>query len=60
MTVDEIKEKLAGFQEKLFNVRAEMATGRVERPGSFAALRKDIARCHTILKEKKGENTKTS
>jgi len=60
MTVEEIEEKVSGFKEKLFKMRAEMATGRVERPSGFAILRKDIARCLTILKEKKGEVTKTS
>ena len=60
MTVEEIEEKVAELKEKLFKMRAEMSTGRVERPSGFAVLRKDIARCLTILKEKKGEVTKTS
>jgi large subunit ribosomal protein L29 len=60
MTVDEIEDKLLALKEQLFKMRAEMVTGRVERPSVFSILKKDIARCHTILKEKKGEVTKTS
>jgi len=60
MTVPELEDKLAGLKEQLFKMRAEMVTGRVERPSGFSLLKKDIARCLTILKEKKGELTKTS
>ena len=60
MTTDEIEDKLLTLKEQLFKMRAEMVTGRVERPSGFAILKKDIARCHTILKEKKGEVAKTS
>lgn len=52
MTSDEIKERLEQLREQLFKARAEMVTGRVERPGIFSSLRRDIARCLTILKEK--------
>jgi len=61
MTVVEIEDKLLSLKEQLFKLRAEMVTGRVERPSAFGILKKDIARCHTILKEKKnGEVTKAS
>lgn len=60
MTIVEIEDKLLVLKEKLFNMRVEMVTGRVERPSGFAILKKDIARCLTILKEKKGEVAKTS
>lgn len=60
LTVAEIEDKLTALKEQLFKMRAEMVTGRVERPSGFSLLKKDIARCLTILKEKKGEVTKTS
>ncbi|MFH1552734.1 MAG: 50S ribosomal protein L29 [Candidatus Omnitrophota bacterium] len=55
MTGAEIEQKLLALKEQLFKMRAEITTGRVERPSRFRLLRQDIARCYTILKEKKGE-----
>ena len=55
MTEAEVEQKLIGLKEQLFKLRAEVTTGRVERPNRFRILRQDIARCYTILKEKKGE-----
>ena len=55
MTEAEIEQKVLALKEQLFNMRAEITTGRVERPHRFRLLKRDIARCHTILKEKKGE-----
>jgi len=55
MTKDEIEQKLLVLKEQLFNMRAEIATGRVERPGRFRLLKRDIAKCCTILKEKESE-----
>ncbi len=60
LTVAEIEEKILNLKEQLFNMRSEMVSGRVERPSVFATIKKDIARCNTILKEKKGEVTKTT
>ena len=55
MTEAEIENQLFTLKEQLFKMRAEITTGRVERPNRFRALRRDIARCHTMLKEKTGE-----
>lgn len=59
MTEAEIEHKLLSLKEQLFKLRAEITTGRVERPNRFRLLRRDIARCYTILKEKKGEGRNT-
>ncbi len=53
MTIAEIEHKVLSLKEQLFNVRGEVTTGRVERPSRFGLIRRDIARCYTILKEKK-------
>ena len=52
MTDKEIEHKLVSLKEQLFNLRAESSAGRIERPSRFRSLKKDIARCSTILKEK--------
>jgi len=52
MTEAEIQQKLHVLQDELFKLRFEQKTGRVEKPHRIGETRKDIARCHTILKEK--------
>lgn len=55
MTADEIQESVITMKEKLFKIRQESTTHRVERPHRIGQLKHDIARCHTILKEKQSE-----
>ena len=59
MTPEEIEATLLTLKEKMFGLRAECVTGRIERPQHINQVRKDIARCHTILKEKKSEKEKS-
>ena len=55
MTEAEIEHTLFSLKEKLFGFRAEKVSGRLERPQHARQTKRDIARCLTILKEKKGE-----
>ena len=55
LTVPEIENKILSLKEQLFKLNAEASTGRVERPNRFRDIKKDIARCYTILKEKSSE-----
>lgn len=55
MTEAEIDQTILTLKEKLFNIRAEKETGRVERPHHVQQVKRDIARCYTILKEKISE-----
>ena len=52
MTADEINMKVEGLKKELFGLRTEAETGRVEKPHRMRFVRKDIARCETVLKEK--------
>ena len=56
MTKEEIEQEIISLKEKLFNLRSERTSGRVERPHLMRSVRCDIARCLTILKEKDGES----
>jgi len=56
MTSAEIEQKLFGIKEELFKMRSEITSGRVERPSRFRFLRRDVARCYTILKEKRSKD----
>ena len=52
MTVDEIRLKLEGLKKTLYGLRTEAKAGRIEKPHKISEMRKDIARCETIVKEK--------
>ena len=48
----ELTEKLRESKEELFNLRFQGATGQLENHGRLRAVRKDIARICTILRER--------
>jgi large subunit ribosomal protein L29 len=48
----ELSSKLIEAKEELFNLRFQGATGQLENHGRLRAVRKDIARIYTILRER--------
>lgn len=44
--------RLREAKEELFNLRFQGATGQLENHGRLRAVRKDIARIYTILRER--------
>ena len=49
---DELTVKLKEAKEELFNLRFQSATGQLESHGRLKAVRRDIARIYTILRER--------
>ena len=49
---DELVTKLREAKEELFNLRFQAATGQLESHGRLHAVRKDIARIYTIMRER--------
>ena len=49
---DELVEKLREAKEELFNLRFQAATGQLESHGRLRAVRRDIARIYTIMRER--------
>jgi len=49
---DEIASKLREGKEELFNLRFQAATGQLESHGRLSAVRKEIARLYTIIRER--------
>lgn len=47
----EREEKARDLQEELFNLKIQLATGKIENPGRLRYLRRDIAKIQTIQKE---------
>ncbi len=55
LTTTEIEQKLAQCKEELFNLRFQSATGQLENPNRLGQVRKDIARCKTVLRQRELE-----
>jgi len=51
-TDDELLTDLAEAKEEMFNLRFQAATGQLESHGRLRAVRRDIARLYTILRER--------
>jgi len=49
---EELISKLAEAKEELFNLRFQSATGQLESHGRLRAVRKEIARIYTVLRER--------
>ena len=52
MTNVDLEAKLREAKEELFNLRFQAATGQLESHGRLNAVRKDIARIYTIMRER--------
>ena len=50
-SVEELEIKLNNLKEKLFNVRFHLAINQLENPTRIKAVKKDIARVSTVLRE---------
>ena len=51
LSVEEMNEKLAGLKEELFALRFQLAVNRLDNTARLKAVKKDIARIKTVLRE---------
>ena len=51
MSSDELTIKLNELKKDLFNLRLQHATNQLENPLKIAAVKRDIARIKTIIRE---------
>ncbi|MBR2280180.1 MAG: 50S ribosomal protein L29 [Ruminococcus sp.] len=49
--VEELETKLKDLKEELFNLRFQLAINQLENPARIKAVKKDIARVSTVLRE---------
>ena len=49
---DKLVEQLRTAKEELFNLRFQSATGQLENNSRLRAVRKDIARIYTVMRER--------
>ena len=52
MSSGELETELGKMREKLFRLRFQAKGKDVESPGQLKGIRRDIARCNTILRER--------
>ena len=52
LSVEKLEEKLQGLKKDLFMLRMQHATNQLDNPMQIAAVKKDIARIKTIIREK--------
>ena len=58
LSVEELNKKLGDLKEELFNLRFQLAINQLENPMRITAVKKDIARVSTVLRQFELENTK--
>ena len=51
MSAQELKEKLNSLKKELFNLKFQHATNQLDNPQRIVAVKKDIARVNTVLRE---------
>jgi large subunit ribosomal protein L29 len=52
MENERLIEELKRAKEELFNLRFQSATGQLENHGRLKAVKRDIARIYTVLRER--------
>ena len=51
-SADELKEELLKLRKEAFNLRFQQASGQLENTARAKAVRRDIARITTVLRER--------
>ena len=52
----ERQEKVTDLGQEIFNLRFQLATGKIENPSRLKSLRRDVARIKTIQHEANGDS----
>ncbi|MEE1006897.1 MAG: 50S ribosomal protein L29 [Acutalibacteraceae bacterium] len=55
-TLPELNEQLTKLKEELFNLRFQLAINQLENPMRIVAVKKDIARIKTVIRENELKN----
>ena len=54
LNIEELRKKAQELNQELFNLRFQLHTGHLENSARISAVRKDIARVLTVLRQKQG------
>ena len=59
-TLPELNEQLTKLKEELFNLRFQLAINQLDNPMRIGAVKKDIARVKTVIRENEIKNDSTN
>ncbi|HAH79239.1 MAG TPA: 50S ribosomal protein L29 [Ruminococcaceae bacterium] len=57
MSTEELESKLKDLKAELFNLRFQLTINQLENPMRIKAVKKDIARIKTVLRENELKNS---
>ena len=60
LTTEELQTKLKTLKEELFNLRFQLAVNQLDNPTRVKAVKKDIARVLTVIRDQQLENSKNA
>lgn len=60
LTTTEIEKEIKEAKEQLFNLRFQLATGKLEETANIRKVKKTIARLKTIVREREIEEEKAA
>ena len=52
MSKEQLEEKVKELKSELFGLRFQLATGQLQNTMQISQLKRDIARCKTMLRQK--------
>ena len=52
MSKEQLEQKVKELKSELFGLRVQLATGQLQNTMQISQLKRDIARCKTILRQK--------
>ena len=52
LSTQELEDKIKDLKEELFNLRFQNATNQLDNPMSIKAVKKDMARVKTVIRQK--------
>ena len=56
MNSEQLQEQLEELKQELFNLRFRQATHQLDNPAEIREVRRNIARCKTIIRERELES----
>ncbi len=56
-TLPELNEQLAKLKDELFHLRFQLAINQLDNPARINAVKKDIARVKTVIREQEIQNS---
>ena len=60
LTISELQDKLVDLKDELYKLRFQLAINQLENPMRITAVKKDIARVKTLIRENEIKNSQNA